>query len=89
MYAADQLQGRLPSDLRARVEERVFLEVPGHWRRTIFPDVRIDERRGAGQATRGGPAAPAAAAAAGNGGVAVAVPMLIHVQAEPARSEPK
>jgi len=26
IYAADQLQARLPADLRARVEERVFVE---------------------------------------------------------------
>jgi hypothetical protein len=42
-YAADQLQTTLPKDLRARVEERVFVEseVP---RRTLYPDIRVVER---------------------------------------------
>jgi hypothetical protein len=43
IYASDQLNARLPGDLRARAEERVYLETPegpGGYRR---PDVRIIE----------------------------------------------
>ena len=44
IYAADQLQGNLPSDLRARVEERVVVEPgEGEWR-SVYPDVRVVER---------------------------------------------
>ena len=48
IYACDQLQSRLPGHLRARVEERVFiddsneLDVGG---RIVHPDVQIVERR--------------------------------------------
>lgn len=76
-YAADQIQGRLPGDLRARVEERVFLESPGLWRRIIAPDVRIDERRAPA------PRAPQSLASGNGGGLAVAEPILIPVISEP------
>lgn len=43
IYASDQLNARLPRDLRARAEERVYLEIPdarfGHRQ----PDVRVIE----------------------------------------------
>ncbi len=43
-YACDQLQRKLPPDLRARLEERVFLESDeGAHYRSIHPDVRIVE----------------------------------------------
>jgi hypothetical protein len=46
-YAADALQEVLPDDLRARLEERVFVEAP-FGDRSIFPDVRVIEHgRGA------------------------------------------
>ncbi|MCY2992152.1 MAG: DUF4058 family protein [Planctomycetota bacterium] len=53
IYAADQLQGRLPGDLRARVEERVVVESGAGEERNVYPDIRIVERgRGpAGAAT--------------------------------------
>ncbi len=44
-YASDRLQKLLPKDLRARVEERVFVESPGDGYRPIIPDVRVIERR--------------------------------------------
>ncbi len=52
IYGADQLQGRLPSDLRARVEERVVVE-PGEGEyRSVYPDIRVVERgHGPPQAT--------------------------------------
>lgn len=43
-YACDQLQGDLPGDLRARMQERVFVESPQDKERSIYPDVRIVER---------------------------------------------
>jgi hypothetical protein len=46
-YAADALQEVLPDDLRARLEERVFVEAL-FGERSIVPDVRVIERGGAG-----------------------------------------
>jgi hypothetical protein len=49
-YARDQLQGYLPSDLRARVQERVFLEYPENGDQSRYPDIRVIEggrKRGA------------------------------------------
>ncbi len=40
-YARDQLQNELPDDLRARMEERVFVELESGESRTIFPDVHV------------------------------------------------
>jgi hypothetical protein len=45
LYACDQLQGELPADLVARVEERVYLEKEGESDRSFYPDVRVVERR--------------------------------------------
>ena len=45
-YACDQISDQLPGPLRARVEERVFLEDNEGWSRDIYPDVRIIERKG-------------------------------------------
>jgi hypothetical protein len=43
-YARDQLQRKLPRDLRARIEERVFLELDDEGQyRGIHPDVRVVE----------------------------------------------
>src|SRR5437588_8040214 len=47
-YAADQLQGQLPADLRARMQERVFVESIDELllnpRRGYSPDVHVFER---------------------------------------------
>jgi hypothetical protein len=43
-YAADDLQRVLPRDLRARVDERVFVDT-SEGGRSIYPDVRVVERR--------------------------------------------
>ncbi len=43
VYARNQLQSKLPSDLRARVEERVLVESPGAAPRGVHPDVRVFE----------------------------------------------
>jgi hypothetical protein len=42
-YASDALQKVLPTDLRARVEKRVYVEAPENGCRPIVPDVRIIE----------------------------------------------
>jgi hypothetical protein len=44
IYACDQLQGCLPRDLRARVEERVFVESPAGVEGDMYPVVRVLER---------------------------------------------
>jgi len=71
-YACDELQPRLPSDLRARLEERVFVEPESGEGRGIYPDVRVVERPGLGVGM-----APAS-------DVAVAEPLIIHAESEPA-----
>ncbi len=40
-YACDSLQPRLPEDLLARIEERVFVESVGERTRRITPDVHV------------------------------------------------
>ena len=65
-YACDALQARLPGGLLARVEERVFVEVPVGPKRPVVPDLRVLERRRA-----------AKAGAETNGGVAIAEPLVV------------
>jgi hypothetical protein len=71
-YACDELQEHLPRDLRARLEERVFVEPEFGDGRGIYPDVRVVEYPG-----RGGGTALATEAA-------VAQPLVIHGEIEPA-----
>jgi hypothetical protein len=52
-YARDQIQPILPDDLRARVEQRVFLETGDGNYRTVYPDVHLVEHH------RAQPARPA------------------------------
>jgi len=66
VYACDLIQATLPSDLRARVQERVFVESSEAGTRTVYPDVRVVETR----------------TPQGNGGTAVAVvdePLILHL----------
>ena len=72
IYARDALQGRLPGDLRARVEERVVVEPFEGQDRDVYPDVRVVERG------RG----PSAAVAAETE-VAVAEPLVVRLASEP------
>lgn len=72
IYAADQLQGRLPGDLRARVEERVVVEPEAGEERHVYPDIRVVER---GR----GPSAAVTTAA----DVAVFEPIILRLEAEP------
>lgn len=75
-YACDQLQLKLPLDLRAHLEERVFVEADGEHDRIVYPDVHVVERRLRSGAGAGEPPSP-------QGGLAVAEPLLIHVESEP------
>jgi hypothetical protein len=43
VYACDQLQPRLPADLRARVEERVFVESEQGPIRRVVPDLHVSQ----------------------------------------------
>jgi len=43
-YIRDTLQSRLPGDLRARMQERVYIEIPDVRRGGYYPDVRVIER---------------------------------------------
>jgi hypothetical protein len=72
IYACDHLQSLLPRDLRARVEERVFVDAPHSGERDVYPDIRVVER---GR----GPAAATAPAS----GVTVAQPLILHLADEP------
>ena len=71
-YACDELQEHLPRDLRARLEERVFVEPEFGDGRGIYPDVRVVE-----YPKRGGGTALATE-------VAAAEPLVIHGESEPA-----
>src|SRR5438128_5872500 len=66
IYARDQLNSHLPKDLRARVEERVFVESATGLERSMYPDIRIVER---------GKQTPPPV----TNGVAVAEPLLIQL----------
>src|SRR4051812_40025156 len=50
IYARDQIQGGLPPDLIARVQERVYLEKEGEHDRSFYPDVSVVELRQTGAA---------------------------------------
>jgi len=75
-YLSDAIQRELPGDLRARVDERVYVEPEAGRARNIVPDVRIIER-----GRRQDPALRA-----GSGGIALAEPLVVHMeQDEPVR----
>jgi hypothetical protein len=73
LYARNQLQRVLPRDLRARVQERVFVDNPPVGERDVYPDVRVVERG------RPGPT-PATATLAG---VSLAQPLILDLDDEP------
>ena len=72
-YIRDLLQPQLPENLRARMQERVYIELPEGMRREYYPDVRVFEYPG----TR------SADAPSGEGSVAVADSVLIDLDLEP------
>src|SRR5882672_3985233 len=78
-YACDQLQEQLPDPLRARVEERVFLEADSGWSRNVFPDVRVVEHGAKSTAPENGPSKEDPMQP---GGIAVAEPLILIVPNE-------
>ncbi len=74
LYGCDQLQEHLPPSLRARVEERVFVEdEEGGYSRSIYPDIRV-----IGRPERGG-----GGTALAEPGISLDEPITIHVTNEP------
>jgi len=74
-YLRDALQLRLPASLRARMQERVYIELPEEGRRESYPDVRVFEYPGRRTET-GELVVPE------NGGIAVADPVLVDLAIE-------
>jgi Protein of unknown function (DUF4058) len=72
IYSCDQLQGQLPADLYARVEERIVLESDEVMRQSRYPDVRVVEHPDGGLS-----------GSAVETGIAVAEPVRIHYGSEP------
>jgi len=70
-YACDQLQERLPSDLIARMQERIYVETPEGPGRSMHPDVRVVEQ-GRGQTGM----------ATALNGIAVAEPEIVVVSSD-------
>ena len=71
-YAADQVGAQLPDDLRARIEERVFVETEAEQIRRIVPDVYVAPY----------PPAPASHSELAEGGAVVAEPMVFLLEDE-------
>jgi hypothetical protein len=84
-YVRDWIQSRLPSDLRARMQERVYIELPNVPHAVYYPDVRVVERPGlspdAGAATA--VAEPSTSEDATDGDPICDVPLLVHIDIEP------
>ncbi len=82
-YICDRIRTALPSDLRARMQERVYIESPD-WRHEYDPDVRVIERP-AGRASGGGTAVaePATIARVNEGVPPPAEPIGIRFDQEP------
>lgn len=72
VYACDAMQSVLPGTLRARIEERVFVESEQGLERETYPDLRVVERR-----------RPTAEHSAAEGGVLTADPLVLRLGAEP------
>jgi Protein of unknown function (DUF4058) len=67
-YARDKLRDRLPGDLLARMDERVFVESSADEERPLVPDLRVVERRSAKMKP-----------APSNGGLTVAEPFVVKL----------
>lgn len=77
LYACDELQPQLPNDLIARVEEYLAVEAGAEAdSRRYYPDVKVSEERGNGTQTENVPKTVS--------GIAVAEPVVIALDAEPA-----
>jgi hypothetical protein len=82
-YIRDQLQPALPPDLRARMRERVYIELHGA-RQDYCRDVRVIERPRPPSSGGGTAVAETASITAVDDGVsAAAEPILIHLEPEP------
>jgi hypothetical protein len=84
-YIRDWIQVRLPSDLRARMQERVYIELPDERRGEYYPDVRVVEGR-RGTASGGTATAlvePATAPDTKNSELVPVDPLVIHLDIEP------
>src|SRR5437588_6841455 len=73
LYACDAMQPQLPPDLRARVEERVFLETDSGAQREFIPDAHVSVMHDAGGWS----------GSARSGGAAVAEPLVFKIHDEP------
>jgi hypothetical protein len=73
-YAGDQIAPRLPRDLRARIDERVFVASEDELERGIYPDIRVVER----PAMKSSPSS-------GASNLALAEPIVVRVDSEPMR----
>jgi hypothetical protein len=84
-YIRDWIQSRLPADLRARMQERVYIEIPDVRRGEYYPDVRVIERPkrrpAVGSATA--VAEPETTTASEDDNYIPADPILIHADIEP------
>jgi hypothetical protein len=74
VYSADTLQRRLPRGLKARIEERVYIESPAGRERDLIPDVYVCET-----SRRSVHKKPKPAKRHGNGRVALADPITIDL----------
>ena len=74
-FASAALGERLPRDLRARIEERVIVGTAPDAGRSIYPDACVVERPGVAEAV---------AEPLGAGSVAVAEPLVLAIDDEPA-----
>jgi Protein of unknown function (DUF4058) len=82
-YIRDQLQPSLPADLRARMQERVYIESPGAGH-DYYPDIRVIERPERLAAAGGtAVAGPGSIARAEDGARTPAQPIVIHLDNEP------
>ncbi len=84
-YIRDWLQSRLPGDLRARMQERVYIEIPDVRRGEYYPDVRVIEHPRSVPTTRSATAVadPLPTTETDQDEFVPAEPILIHVDVEP------
>ena len=84
-YILDWLQSRLPGDLRARMQERVYIETPDERLGEYYPDVRVIEhpRRSAASGSATAVAEPKTATNVETEELVPAEPILIHCDIEP------
>jgi hypothetical protein len=84
-YIRDWLQYRLPTDLRARMQERVYIELPHARRGEYYPEVRVVERQSTARAQASGTtvAQNRSATETGDGELLLAEPIWIHLDIEP------